>query len=371
MRLRVTAPARLHFGLMQIDPTQPHCYGGLGLMLDAPALQIYLEESSSFAVTVSATNQTATSRRAIIEKVTESWRHCVRFFPEFNPDGYCLQVAQCPRLHSGLGTGTQLACSIASLVVAHESVRHTSNLPRRLTASQLWNDFHISSSEFPINHHGLPSAHDKLAEISGRGKRSHIGLEGFLKGGWIFDEGKCTKQSSMLEAQSCQRKVHHLSFPEQWQVLLVTSDGVEGLSGAQEQASFDRSERSGSSIPTQMYDLAIERILPAIQRGASEDFKQSIQAYNKLAGKLFTNNDAALPSNQFINDVSEVLYQHRAISFGQSSWGPTMWLVMTQEEIDSSTNDRLSSAFAKAGINGVSVSPVSVSCEGAYLDIYK
>ncbi|MCU0749701.1 MAG: hypothetical protein MUF13_09180, partial [Akkermansiaceae bacterium] len=110
MRFRVIAPARLHFGLLQIDPRQPHCFGGIGLMLNEPELIVsgtltkdHLDEVL-FAESIAAT-----CRMELATKVQAAAAQAIHeICPELTPN-IQFQIEASPRLHTGLGTGTQLA----------------------------------------------------------------------------------------------------------------------------------------------------------------------------------------------------------------------------------------------------------------------
>ncbi|MFM7930105.1 MAG: hypothetical protein ACKO9Q_20550, partial [Pirellula sp.] len=42
----VEAYSRLHFGLLEIHPGAPHCFGGIGLMVDKPSVCLSVSAKS-------------------------------------------------------------------------------------------------------------------------------------------------------------------------------------------------------------------------------------------------------------------------------------------------------------------------------------
>lgn len=139
---RISAPTRLHFGLLPL-PTPPRqgAYGGLGAMIESPRVE------------VAATP-------------TADWEFCGTLADRARRDIEAMQVrlgklssariaANGPPEHAGLGVGTALGLSLAKLFAPE---------------------------------------HSDPAELMGRGRRSRIGIMGFQHGGFWFDDGEHTQQ---------------------------------------------------------------------------------------------------------------------------------------------------------------------------------
>ncbi len=364
MQLRVIAPARLHFGLLQIDPRQPNCYGGIGLMLNEPALIVCgsLAEDDDEPV-LFAESVAQTSRNELGTKAQAATNQALNAICPETTQHIRFRIEASPRLHTGLGTGTQLACCIATLV-------------RALTVGQARWDQKIlggtPTSSWPVKElwsdgKDSPSTpHHRLAYASGRGKRSHIGLEGFLSGGWIYDHGVCSSHEPKAADPNCSR-VERLEFPSQWRVLLFGNDLDQGLSGEKEQASFDMSQNLENDIPAQMIDLATNLISPAIRHADYLTFAQAIRSYNQLAGKLFLNSNPDPITANTMKNLGTVLEKFDIKAYGQSSWGPTMWAVLPNENEVNNLQDSLNRALHDSGLDHIQIHPVQVCATGAIL----
>jgi beta-ribofuranosylaminobenzene 5'-phosphate synthase len=131
--IRVSAPSRLHFGLLRSspDPVTGH-FGGCGLMIDEPRTIVTAEPSDTW----SACGPDAERALAFAQRVTTRCHSIV--------------VEQVPPAHCGLGTGTALALAVGKAVAPD-----------------------IATAE--------------IARLTGRGGRSRIGLTGFDTGGYISE----------------------------------------------------------------------------------------------------------------------------------------------------------------------------------------
>lgn len=353
MRLRVTAPARLHFGLLQIDSNKPHCYGGLGLLLHSPGLQLCLEPSEQFELQLAddlASEHGA--KDALQSKALEAIQSAARYFTASADNAYRISIHAMPRLHCGLGMGTQLACAVVTAYAALKQYESTGSLDRH--AQGLWENLESGTT-----------ARSELAKASGRGKRSHIGLEGFLRGGWIFDEGGNTS----AEQQQTARPVSKTAFPDTWQVLLFLNDHLQGLSGSVEQASFDRGQSDNGQVSSQMYDLAVTQILPSLETKDHELFSDAIRRYNQLAGELFIQRSSPTRIQKYAHQLGELLDSLNVTAFGQTSWGPTMWAIVPKTQLNDNFIESIHLKLKDAGLEHVSVQLAEVSANGASLEV--
>ena len=102
---RVVAPSRLHFGLLHVpvaglihwpDGTPVRHFGGLGLMIDRPGLEVRVEPADEW----SATGPLADRALGFAYRLTG----CK---PDFAGRHFRIDVIHAPPEHVGLGVGTQ------------------------------------------------------------------------------------------------------------------------------------------------------------------------------------------------------------------------------------------------------------------------
>ncbi len=96
----VEAPARLHFGVLDLRGELGRWFGGIG----AAAPQATLLVSASKALTVTGQGPDAAARRGVREALPR---------PSPHPGGRAICVHRALPPHAGLGSGTQLALAVA------------------------------------------------------------------------------------------------------------------------------------------------------------------------------------------------------------------------------------------------------------------
>jgi len=279
--IRISTPSRLHFGLLRFACPAGSSYGGLGMMIDAPRTVIEMQTSPAWQ----ATGPLAERALAFAKLAMHS---CC---PNCD-DAIAIRVCEAPTPHSGLGTGTQLALSIA------HGVRELYQLP--------------------------PVKASQLATSVDRGKRSAVGSHGFLYGGLIWELG--SRPEASLGALACR-----LSMPKPWRVLLITLPNESGLFGNREVSAFESLPPVPTEVTDKLQSLAEESILPATEAADFENFSAAIHDYGRLAGSCF----AAVQGGSYASPAIEQLVQQlRKLGIqgvGQSSWGPTVFAFAADE----------------------------------------
>src|SRR4051812_24195777 len=107
IRLRLRTPSRLHFGLLSWGTGSPRQFGGGGLMIDLPGLELIAEPAPDWqaegpmAARVLGIARNIANRLTVIGYAAEPAR---------------LVVRQAPPEHVGLGVGTQLGLGVARLL---------------------------------------------------------------------------------------------------------------------------------------------------------------------------------------------------------------------------------------------------------------
>src|SRR5262245_41736597 len=183
--VRVSVPARLHVGFVDLHGGLGRRFGSLGISLDAPETRVRLRRSGVLAVE----GPDASRARAYLEML----------IAHFGLDaGMQLEIESAIPEHAGLGSGTQLSLAIA------------------VACCRLF---------------GLNADTRTLAPLLNRGLRSSIGIASFERGGVILDGGRG-------EADRPPPVIARLPFPDAWRVLLVCDDARRGLHGAAETEAF-------------------------------------------------------------------------------------------------------------------------------------
>jgi beta-ribofuranosylaminobenzene 5'-phosphate synthase len=299
---RVETGSRLHFGLVSLageaqrwpdhtgSVTIPaRRFGGAGLMIDAPGVAVRVEPAREW----SAEGPLAARALEVASRLSGEPRRIVveRAAPE----------------HSGLGTGTQLALAVA----------------KALTLS--W---------------GRDAAAANLVRMTGRGRRSGVGVHGFDRGGFLVDGGKG-------ERTTLAPLLAHVAFPDEWRILLVIPPSEPGLAGSREQAAFSILQQTPVNTIDALCRLVLLGMLPALHEADLEAFGEALFDFNARSGELF----APVQGGAYVSAAAAVVGWLRGAGVrgvGQSSWGPGVFAVIEDEDKGARLLGRVREAFPQA-----------------------
>lgn len=268
--VEVLAFARLHLGFLDLNFSLGRRYGSIGLALDAPRLRLVLRRSP--LTRVHGPEQA---------RAAETLAFLVRRFGL--RDDHDLRIDEAIPAHAGLGSGTQLALSIAAALRAL---------------------------------HGLDSDLADDARVLGRGARSGVGLGLFQGGGFVVDGGRGADEVPP-------RVVARARVPEAWRVLLVTDPGHEGLSGQRERAAFAALPAMPAEGAGLICRLVLMQALPALVDSDLTAFGDAIARIQVMLGDHFAPAQGGRFTSPRVGRAMGVLAAAGAVGIGQSSWGPT------------------------------------------------
>ena len=316
--VRVSAPSRLHFGLIRFEEQGLRSFGGLGMMIDRPRTEVELSVAPDWDVS---------GRQSLrAEKVVQQ---ALKIFNPGDSRRLSIRVADAPLPHVGLGSGTQLALALAAGIHA-------------LGCDQ-------------------PYELEQLVGAAGRGGRSAVGSHGFQQGGLIWEVGKGASETL--------GKLHtRVAVPLGWRIVLVRLPTETGISGEQEAAAFGSLPPVPPATTQLLCELAEAKILPAALAEDFQQFASGVYDYGVAAGNCF----ASVQGGPFAtSQIETAVHELRSLGVegvGQSSWGPTIFACCENE-----TNARQLVAalqghpcFADAEIQAVA--PDNVGCRLEILD---
>ena len=276
----VRAPSRLHFGLFALAAAAGRQFGGVGAMVRQPGLQLRLEAADSWSV--------SGPYAARIAAAAERWR---TFHGLENRPTCRVSVDCAPPEHVGLGVGTQLALSVAAGLGALCGI--------------------------PV---GAPQ---ELAHSVGRGRRSALGTYGFALGGLIVDQGKLPRESiSPLDTR--------LEIPGPWRFAIVRPLEFRGLSGDAENAAMDRIAVAPIATESLIREVR-EHLVPAAATADYPAFAASLFRYSAAAGSFYAEHQGGPYNGPILTALVEKIRSLGAEGVGQSSWGPTLFVVQPHQ----------------------------------------
>lgn len=285
----VSAPARLHLGLLDLDSGLGRRFGGLGLAIDAPRTEVLVVAEGRDDVTevaadlagrlgpVEATDLAGRLAEVII-------RHRLAGLPA--PRAARVRLTGAPVPHTGFGSGTQLALAVGT------GLAHAAGFPLDATV---------------------------VARALRPALRSGIGLAAFASGGLAVDGGQVPGLEDEAPGPPCVVARH--AVPEAWRFVLVVP-GAERVvrpplpGRAPSRALPQDPERIGEICRRLLLEL-----LPALVEGDLAAFGRSLLIVRRLAEEA---GKGLAPGPRSAAMVAALL-DAGAVAAGQSAFGPACY----------------------------------------------
>lgn len=306
----VTAPARLHFGMLDPAGVAARRFGGFGVGVESPRVVVGVRPRSGDAVIVSGLQ--ADRARTFARRAWSTFGL---------GGGVEVNVHETIPPHIGLGSGTKLGLAIA----------------RGLAAVA-----------------GISPRPEQLAQASGRGARSSVGC-------WTFAAPGLVVEAGVPDGGWISPLVARHPMPERWRCVLALPLGVEGLSGDAEERFFGQLREAAAAEP-RVSRLLLTALLPGLLTGDIDEFGVALTEIQREVGSIF----AAQQGGAFHPRAAPLVDALLALgvrAVGQSSWGPSVYGIVDAPELAAEVADRLRVA---AGA-GTDVSVVDFDRRGAWI----
>ncbi|HUA04981.1 MAG TPA: hypothetical protein VMB27_13850 [Solirubrobacteraceae bacterium] len=288
----VTAPARLHFGMLDPAGIGARRFGGVGVAVDSPRVVVEVRAGAGSEVVADGpqADRAATfARRA---------REALAF-----PSGVEVEVREAIPSHAGLGSGTKLGLAIA---------RGVAELA------------------------GIAARPEELAEASGRGARSSVGC-------WTFAAPGLVVEAGVRDHDSISPLVARHPMPERWRCVLALPLGVEGLSGNAEERFFGLLHQERTAIEPSVSRLVLTGLLAGLVTEDIGEFGAALAEIQREIGSMFASRQGGV-FHPRAAPVVEALHALGVDAVGQSSWGPTVYGIVDGVDRAASVADRLRGA---------------------------
>jgi len=293
----VEAPARLHFGLLDLRGALGRRFGGVGAA--APGVSVRL--TASRAGTVHAEGDDA-------GRAVESAR---RFIASYGiPGGARLRVERGIPAHAGLGSGTQLALSVARAL------------------AELY---------------GIPVGAGDLARAVGRARRSAVGTWTFAGGGFVLEGGRRPDDDNPAPLLA------RLPFPPAWRCVVAVPDARPSVSGDAEAAAFAALPAPPEREVERVAHLVLMAMLPALADGDLPTFGRALTEVQEINGRWFSQVQGGTFAPGPSGDLVRRMHGWGAAGVGQSSWGPAVYGVVEDEAEGSWLAERVRDALGGIG----------------------
>jgi beta-RFAP synthase len=296
--LFLEAPARLHFGVLDLRGALGRRFGGLGAAVPSPSLLLEGRPAREVAARGPDAARAADYARRFLD------HHGL-------PGGIDLVVHRAIPAHSGLGSGTQLGLAVARLL------------------AEL---------------HGLTGDPPALARAVGRGRRSAIGTWTFALGGFIVEGGR------RPGAESIAPLLARYDIPEQWRCVVAIPPGAPGLSGDAEAEAFEQLPPPPERDVERVAHLVLMQLLPALAEGDLPSFGGALSAIQRLTGAWFASRQGGVFAPGLGGELIERMSAWGVPGVGQSSWGPAVYGIVDGPGAGAELAARVSGLLAGRGL---------------------
>lgn len=272
----VRTTARLHMGFIDLHGGLGRQFGSIGLSLDHPVT--CLDAFPRAELTASGPHQ---------QRVLD----CARLFAAGAglPGGAHIAVTEAIPDHAGLGSGTQLGLAVG---VALARLYH------------------------------LDLSIREIAVLTGRGRRSGIGIGAFEQGGLLVDGGRGADTA-------VPPIVARMDFPEDWRVLLIFDPAARGVHGHAEIKAFGELPEFPSAQAAHIARLLLMQALPAVAEHDLQAFGAAITTLQNIVGEHFAPaQGGGLYISPAVAEAMAWLQAQGVACTGQSSWGPTGFAIV-------------------------------------------
>ncbi len=266
MEVRVRTGSRLHMGfLSSSDGARP--WAGIGLAVEDPAVEVSAMES---------TRQEVVAELEHAEVVSMALERMGLKSAPFRVE------VNAPRLHIGLGTTTQLTLAVCTAAL-------------RL----------LGRDHSPI----------EIARVTGRGRRSWVGIAAFTRGGFVVDLGR--------REEGWEHDLVTLPFPGDWGVVLCVPRDAKGPDELQEGPSLEGFRLEPQQV-RELRSSVLGKVVPGLVGRDFREFCGGVEEVQRIVGDAFSHVQGGRFSTHSLKAV-DALASAGASGIGQSSWGPTVY----------------------------------------------
>jgi len=290
MKIRITAPCRIHLSLIDENGYTGRVDGGIGLMLDKPNV-VFEATNSAKEFQIEAHRYYRESIEVINEKASKIFK-----ILNINNKNFHFNLKRYYPSHVGLGSKTQLSLAIATAI------------------SKLKN-FDMSTKE--------------LTKLVERGGTSGIGWRGFETGGFILDGGhefgKGKEKETFLPSSASNSAnpaltIFRYNIPENWRFVLVIPNVKKGAYGDEEVSIFQKYAPIPKDEVNEVSHQILMKLIPGILKNNLECFGEGLKRIQNIGFKKI---EVSL-QHEVVKELLAFFGEQKIKAYGMSSFGPSV-----------------------------------------------
>jgi len=264
--VKIITNSRLHFGFLNLKSSKSYSYGGMGLSINKHPTILTVSKASKFQSNLNKILNDKILHFIADNKLSKKIR---------------IDCIDSPQKHIGLGSGTQLILSIEEALSKFYRFKQSINIFKR-------------------------------------NYRSGVGVNSYKNGGFIVDAPKNNLQSNEI--------IFKTSFPKEWKIILIFDSKAKGLHGSSENKFF--STDTTISLRKKLSDLTLNEIIPSIIYKDFDIFARSLTQFQELNSLFYSSIQKSSYLSHDIAKVIKKISMNFNIAAGQSSWGPTSYMLI-------------------------------------------
>ena len=269
--VKIIANSRLHFGFLNLKSSNSYSYGGMGLSIDKHPTILKVSRASKFESNLKKTLRDKIFYFLCDNKLSKKIR---------------IDCIESPQKHIGLGSGTQLILSIEEAISKFYGLNTNINFFKR-------------------------------------NYRSGVGINSYKNGGFIVDSPKNNLLTSEI--------IFKTNFPKEWKIILLFDSEAKGLHGSSENRFF--SANTNISLRKKLSDLSLNEIIPSIIYKDFDTFARSLTRFQDLNSLFYSSIQKSSYLSHDIAKVIKKISMNFNVAAGQSSWGPTSYVLTESKNI--------------------------------------
>ena len=289
----VSAPARLHMGFLDLSGSLQRHFGSIGVALNEPVTRIVISHATQRKISGIENSRIANYLTLFCDALEIS-------------DALHIELTHVIPSHIGLGSGTQMAIAIGAGLNA-------------------FYDLKLSVRD--------------IATVMDRGLRSGIGIGVFEQGGFVVDGGR--GENTVIPPI-----LAHFDIPENWRFILVFDKRGQGLHGTAEIDAFKNLPPFPRAQAERLSYLLLMQALPAIAEKDLIRFGEVITELQRTVGEHFLPAQGGIFSSQDVAKAMQFFADAGAVAIGQTSWGPTGFCLVGDEDMAKTLVQRAQPIFA-------------------------
>jgi beta-ribofuranosylaminobenzene 5'-phosphate synthase len=294
----VEAPARLHFGVLDLRGDLGRRFGGIGAAVPAPSLLLEARPAPALG--------------AEGPDATRALEFARRFAAHHGIDARVqFRLHRVIPAHAGLGSGTQLALAVARAMAELS---------------------------------GLPADAAALARAVDRGRRSAIGTWTFAYGGFVLEGGRTGADGAIAPLLA------RLPIPSSWRCVVAVPRGKPGLAGDEEAAALARLPPPAAREVERVAHLVLMQLLPAVADDDLASFGAALTEVQRITGGWFAPAQGGPFAPGLTGELVDRLREWGAVGVGQSSWGPAVYGIVRGADAAQTLAERARGVLGADGV---------------------